>query len=109
MSDPNAVPKDQRGGLRFDKTISIPTLVAVVSAVVPLWWWSTSLYAELRIADRENAQEIRTLKSDVTRIEKAQSDQVSSMKSDLRDINAKLDRLTDRLLITPDVKGWTRP
>ena len=72
------------------------------------WWWGTHLYADQRNADRENAQEIRTLRGDVSRLEGAQRDQAQSVKDDLRDINSKLDRLSDRLLQPSNLKGWVK-
>jgi TolA-binding protein len=107
MSDQDGATQN-KSGFRFDRSISLPTIMTVLALLAGWWWWGTQLYADLRIADRENAQEIRTLRGDVNRIEGSQREQAQSVKDDLRDINSKLDRLSDRLLQTPNMKGWVK-
>lgn len=106
--DAHAEDVKEKQAFRFDRTISLPTILTVLAMLAGWWWWGTQMYADLRIADRENAQEIRTLRADVSRIETAQGVQSREVKDDLRDINSKLDRLSDRLIGAPNIKGWTK-
>lgn len=107
---------DNRGGekgepkvtLRFDRSISLPTLLTVLVMLGGWWWWGTQLYADLRLADRTNAQDIAFVKADVARIEQQQANQAQGVKDDLHDINSKLDRLTDRLIGGPNMKPWVK-
>lgn len=108
MSDPNEAGQE-KAGFRFDRSVSVPTILTVLAMLAGWWWWGTQIYADLRIADRENAQEIRTLRGDMSRLEGTQRDQAQSVRDDLRDINSKLDRLSDRLLQpSKNMNGWVR-
>lgn len=99
---------DGSNGNRLDRTISVRTLIAIITLVGGSWWWSTQVYADLKATNREHTQEIESLKADLARVENNQAQLARSVKDDLRDINMKLDRLTDRLIPPPDMSAWTR-
>lgn len=108
MTDQSNGPKGQ-GGFRLDRTISAPTLLTVVCMLGGFWWWGTTLYADLRMTDRENAQDIRTIRNDLSRVENNQEKAAVGVKDDLSKINDKLDRLTDRLLPPQTIpRGWVK-
>ena len=99
---------EQKFNFRFDRSISLPTILTVLAMLAGWWWWGTQIYTDLRLSERTNAQDIAFVKADVARIEQQQANQAQGMKDDLHDINNKLDRLTDRLIGGTSMKGWVK-
>lgn len=93
----------------FDGTINVPTIITVVVLVVSGVTFGVSLYNGMdhRVVALEN--ESRGNADRFQRIEQAQRDSQSDIRSALRDLSDKMDRLLfDRAGVRPETQRWSK-
>lgn len=78
----------------LDKTVSISHLITTVSLVVTAIWWAATL--DKRMAILEAAQAYQVQRND--QIEHAMREMASQNRDDIKAINAKLDRIMERVV-----------
>ena len=103
---------DQSPGWKWDKTINVPTVLAILTALVTTIGWGIATYRDVDKKIDAGISERTTLRRDVDRLDsltaEIRRDQLSQLqqlrsevRSDLRDVNGKLDQLL--------MRGGSRP
>lgn len=93
--------------LKWDFTVNVPTVLAILAAVASTIGWGFDLYRGLDSRLQDDRKEISVLRRDLDRVEVAAAeirrDQLSQlqalraeMRGEMRDMSAKLDKLLMR-------------